>query len=90
MNSDKDPSALYLLAIRAMAQIGCLLTLVAGGALVVGLAVDTILGTKPFGLLVLLLGSIPVSLWVIYRYTTYHAKRFQNPAPPKEEDNQWE
>ena len=87
MNPDHDPSALYLVAVRTIAQLGCLLTAIAGGALVLGLVLDRLLGTKPIILLALLLGSIPVSLWVIYRYTLYQTQQIQTP-PTKKEDTE--
>ncbi len=65
---------LLLLGAKVIAQVGALLVLIAGGAVLLGLALDQALGTKPLFIFVLLLGSIPLSLWAIYRYSQHQAR----------------
>jgi F0F1-type ATP synthase assembly protein I len=84
MKSDKNTGATYLLAIGVAGQIGCILTLIVGGAVVLGLLLDRLLGTKTLFIFLLLLASIPLNLWTIYRFTLYQAKRLQ--ASSQKED----
>jgi F0F1-type ATP synthase assembly protein I len=65
--------------------VGCLLVASAGGSVVLGLLIDQLLGTKPLFLFLLLLGSIPLNLWMIYRYTVYKSRKIQASAPKKED-----
>jgi F0F1-type ATP synthase assembly protein I len=84
MKPEKNTSATYLLAIGVAGQIGCILTLSIGGAVVLGLLLDRLLGTKTLFIFLLLLASIPLNLWAIYRFTLYQSKRLQ--ASSQKED----
>ncbi|HEX2905569.1 MAG TPA: AtpZ/AtpI family protein [Phototrophicaceae bacterium] len=84
MKSDKNPAPVYLFAAEVAAQIGCALVVVVGGAVLLGLLLDQVFHTKTLFIFVLLLGSIPLSLWAIYRYTQYQSKRLQGLAQQKE------
>ena len=81
-----DRAPVLLLGAKVIAQVGALLVLIAGGAVLLGLALDEALGTKPLFIFVLLLGSIPLSLWAIYRYSQYQARLIL--AAQKEEGQQ--
>ena len=48
------------------ASVGCLTIVIAGLALIVGLIIDSRLGTAPKWTLILLLGSTPISLLGVY------------------------
>ena len=61
-----------------------LLVLIIGGSVLLGLLLDSVLGTKPAFIFILLLASIPVTLWVIYRYSVYQSKRIMS---SQKEDN---
>lgn len=78
MNSDDQRSALMLVAIKVIAQMGTLLVLIVGGSVGIGLLLDHLLGTKPIFITVLILASVPVTLWTIYRYSLYQAKRISS------------
>ena len=69
-----ERSGVLLLGAKVIAQVGALLVLIAGGAVLGGLALDEALGTKPLFIFILLLGSIPLSLWAIYRYSRHQAR----------------
>lgn len=86
MEPDTKPVAFYLTAAGAAGEVGCLLCASAGGAVVLGLLLDQILGTRPLFIFVLLLGSIPLNLWMIYRYTLYKSRRL-SATPTLKEDN---
>jgi len=83
----KNPAGAYLFAANVAAQIGCLLILTAGGAVIVGLLLDQVFGTKHIILFLFLIGSIPLNLWVIYRYTLYQSKRLQASTTQKKEES---
>lgn len=77
MKPDKSPVPVYLTAVGAVGEIGCMLTICVMGSLFLGLFVDRILGTNHLFLFLLLLASIPLNLWLIYRYTLYKSRRLQ-------------
>ena len=85
MKPERNPASVYVLAAGVAGQVGCLLTVIAGGAIALGLLLDRLLGTKPLFIFILLLGSIPLNLWVIYRYTMYQSKRLPASLPQKED-----
>ncbi|HVU11593.1 MAG TPA: hypothetical protein VHD90_09955 [Phototrophicaceae bacterium] len=84
MKPEGNPVPFYLTAAGAAGEVGCLITLSAGGSVVLGLLVDRLLGTNHLFLFLFLLGSIPLNLWLIYRYTVYKSRRLQ--AASKKED----
>jgi F0F1-type ATP synthase assembly protein I len=84
MNSDDQQSSLMIVAIKVIAQMGTLLVLIVGGSVGIGLLLDHLLGTKPIFIAVLILASVPVTLWTIYRYSLHQAKQIS--SAQKEED----
>jgi F0F1-type ATP synthase assembly protein I len=84
MKPEKNVAATYLFAAGVAGQIGCILTLIVGGAVILGLLLDRVLGTKSLFIFLLLLGSIPLNLWAIYRFTLYQTKRLH--ASSQKED----
>ncbi|MBZ0299288.1 MAG: hypothetical protein K8J31_06100, partial [Anaerolineae bacterium] len=60
MKPEDRSTAITLLAVKVLAQLGSLLVLVIGGSVIIGIVADQILGTKPILMFLLLLGSIPV------------------------------
>ncbi len=85
MKPDNNPVPFYLTAAGAAGEVGCLLVASAGGSVVLGLLADRIFGTNHLFLFLFLLASIPLNLWLIYRYTLYKSRRLQAPSR-KEED----
>jgi F0F1-type ATP synthase assembly protein I len=84
MKSDEQRSELMLVAIKVLAQMGTLLVGIVGGSVGIGLLLDHLLGTKPIFITVLILASVPVTLWTIYRYSLHQAKQIS--SAQKEED----
>ena len=84
MKPDNDTNAIVLLAVKVIAQMGALLVLIIGGAVLLGLLLDELLGTKPAFIFILLLGSIPLTLWLIYRYSLHQSKQILS---AQKEDN---
>lgn len=84
MKPEHNPVPIYLTAAGTAGEVGCLLGITIGGGVALGLLLDQLLGTKPLFIFLLLLGSIPFNLWMVYRYTLYKSRRLQ--APMKKED----
>jgi F0F1-type ATP synthase assembly protein I len=85
MKLGKDPATVYLFAAGVAGQVGCLLTVIVGGSVLLGLFLDNVLGTGRLFIFLLLVISIPLNLWAIYRYTLYQSKRLQAASQKKED-----
>ena len=86
MKPDNNPLSTYGLVAGVVGQVGCLILLVILGTILLGFSLDEALGTKPALMFVMLLVSVPLSIWTIYIYTRYKAKQLQGAAKQKEED----
>jgi len=86
MKSDKNPIPTYLFAASVAGKVGCLVSLIVGIAVFGGLALDKALNTKHLFIFLLLVGSIPLNLGMIYWFTRYEAKRLKASTPPKEDN----
>lgn len=86
MKPDNNPLSTYGLVAGVVGQVGCLLLLIILGTLLLGLALDEALGTRPTFLFIMLLVSVPLSTAAIFLYTRYKAKQLQVTASKKEED----
>ena len=74
----------------AVNQNGCIVVILTGGALALGLWLDTQFHTKPIFALCLMLGSIPLSTLIVWRVTMRLIKRLTtlidaNPHPKKDD-----
>jgi len=63
-----------------VSQVGCVTVAVVLGALVVGLALDRFFDTRPLFTMVLLLGSIPVSLYLLVRIALSAVAQLNTPS----------
>jgi hypothetical protein len=75
----------FNLALAAVAgQVGCLTTIIIVAAILVGLWIDSRLGTRPTFTIILVLASTPFTLaamfWIVRKVTS----RIQPPSIPKE------
>jgi hypothetical protein len=77
----------YLFAANVVAQVGCLLMITVGGTVLIGLLLDQLLNTRHIVLFLCLIASIPLNLWVIYRYTLFQSKRLQALTTHKKEES---
>lgn len=72
-SSQSKQYAKNLVIAAVVSQVGCLTIVVVVGALLMGLWVDAQLGTRPWGTVVMLLLSVPVTLilmfWIVGRLT---------------------
>jgi len=86
MKRNNNPLSTYGLVAGVVGQVGCLVLLVILGTILLGLALDEALGTRPTFILVMLLVSVPMNLAVLFFYTRHKARQLQGAARQKEED----
>ena len=78
------PPALSTAQIASLvAQTGCLVFVAIFAALGLGILLDRTLHTRPFFMLVFVLGSMPLTLFVLYRLTLRAVSKVL-PTPPAE------
>lgn len=65
------------LALLGVVGVGCLTVLVVGAAILAGLWLDSQFQTKPFITIILVLASVPITLYLIFRVVLLYAPRFQ-------------
>jgi F0F1-type ATP synthase assembly protein I len=58
-------------------QVGCITIIIVGLALGAGLLLDRFLGTEPIFTILLMVGSVPVTLYIIVRVSLLAAARIQ-------------
>lgn len=76
------------LALAGMvSQVGCVTIVIVVGALLVGLWLDSRWDTRPVMTIVLLLLSIPVSMYSLVRIALSTAHQFQTPQAPSDRPN---
>jgi len=73
----------YNLALASVAgQVGCLTTLIIIGALFAGLWLDNQFKVKPLFTVGLMLGSMPISLFIMWRVAVGAVSRIKPTQPP--------
>jgi F0F1-type ATP synthase assembly protein I len=63
-----------------ISQVGCVTVIIIIGALLLGLFLDNLLDTRPILTILLILVSIPISLFSVVRIALSAARRVQAPA----------
>jgi len=89
-NTSYNSRAIWMTTMSAVNQNGCIVVILTGGALALGLWLDTQFHTKPIFALCLMLGSIPLSTLIVWRVTMRLIKRLTtlidaNPHPKKDD-----
>jgi hypothetical protein len=72
----------------AVSQVGCVTVVVILGALVAGMALDKALDTQPVFTLLLVIGSIPVSLYLLVRIALSATAQLTAPPSQKEAEEE--
>src|SRR3972149_7071275 len=84
----QDQASLSVALVGLMGQSGCVTLVIIAGALVGGLWLDRQFDSKPLLTLLLVLGSVPVTLYLMVRILTSGLARLQSgkgePAPSTE------
>ncbi len=82
--SEKRAGSDYGVALAStVSQVGCITVVIIVGALLLGIWLDKQLGTEPILTIVLILASIPVSLFSLVRIALSATARIQ---PPEKAD----
>jgi len=74
----------------AVSQVGCITVVVILGGLAAGLALDNALDTRPIFTLLLVIGSIPVSLYLLVRIALSATAQLTPPASKEAESTEKE
>jgi len=80
MERQRKEQAVRMALIGLIGQVGCLTLVIIVAALVAGLWLDRQFDTRPLFTLILVLGSIPVTLFVMFRLVLTFAPRLQTSA----------
>jgi F0F1-type ATP synthase assembly protein I len=83
-NDNRNQVAYAVALASAVSQVGCVTVIVVVGALVAGLALDRWLDTRPLFTVLLLLGSMPVSIYLLVRIALSSAAQLQPPSSKAE------
>ena len=86
MKPDNNTFSTYGLVANVVGQVGCLILLIVLGSMLVGFVLDQVFGTRPLFIFVLLLVSVPLTIWMLFAYTRHKAKELQGTSQQKEED----
>ena len=77
---DRQQQMVYGMALASVvSQVGCVTIAVVLGALVVGLGIDKFFDTRPLFTILFMLGSIPVSLYLLVRIALSGEAHFNSP-----------
>jgi uncharacterized membrane protein len=82
---DSKPESLALAVAGVLAQVGCLTVIILLAALGGGLLLDTRFNSRPLFTLVLVLGSIPVTVYLLFRIVISGMSRMQQANRPRED-----
>jgi hypothetical protein len=77
LDSDRAEQTLKMVLAGVLGQVGCLTLLVIALALVAGLWLDNQFHTRPLFVLLLMLGSVPLTLFLMFRLVLSLAPRLQ-------------
>jgi MFS-type transporter involved in bile tolerance (Atg22 family) len=70
-----------------LVQVGCLTVIVLLAALVGGLWLDTRFNTRPLFTLIFVLGSVPITVYLLFRIVLSGMSRLQQATQPPEKLN---
>jgi F0F1-type ATP synthase assembly protein I len=82
VNKDQPDINQTSLLAGIIGQVGCITILIVGLALAAGLLLDRFLGTDPIFTILLMVGSVPVTLYIIVRVSLLAAARVQQTREP--------
>jgi F0F1-type ATP synthase assembly protein I len=85
VNRDQQQINQTALLAGIVGQVGCVTVILIAIAFGAGVLLDNLLGTRPIFTILLLIGSVPVTLYVIVRLSLTATARLQPPAPPAED-----
>ena len=86
-NKDRLQHAYNLTLASVTGLVGCLTLVIVIAALIFGLWLDGLLDTKPIFTLIFIIGSVPVTLVVMFMVVNSATKRMKTDPPNKKADN---
>jgi len=90
LNQDQRQINQASLLASIVGQVGCVVVLIIGLALGAGLLLDKFLGTDAIFTVILMVGSVPVALYITVRLSLTAAARVQNTINSKESEEESE
>ncbi len=86
---NQDPKQINQAALLAsvVGQVGCLIVFIIGLALGAGLLIDKFLGTRAIFTVLLMVGSVPVALYITVRLSLTAVNRSQDALQPQNSNN---
>ena len=83
MKREVSQQTAQIAAVFAVGQSGCVMLVVTLAALAIGLWLDTHFGSKPLFALVFICGSIPLSMFLLWRIAMSISRRVLDALPPE-------
>lgn len=90
MNQDPKQANLPALMATVVGQVGCLVVLIIGLALGAGMLLDRYLGTQSIFTVILMVGSVPVALYLTVRVSLTAVARTQQALDTKKAEEEAE
>ena len=89
---NQDPKQINQAALMAsvVGQVGCLVVLIIGLALGAGVLIDRFLGTRAIFTVILMVGSVPVALYITVRLSLTAVARTQQAFDTKKAEEETE
>jgi F0F1-type ATP synthase assembly protein I len=89
---NQDPKQVNLAALMAtvVGQVGCLVVIIIGLALGAGMLLDRFLGTRAIFTVILMVGSVPVALYITVRVSLTAVARTQQAIDDKKAEEETE
>jgi F0F1-type ATP synthase assembly protein I len=88
MNEQKPADYVINMALASAAGMsGCVTLMLVLGFLLIGVWVDSFLGTRPLFTVIFILIGIPVALWITLKTVVGIAKQLEKRQYPKKENN---
>ncbi|MCB9445131.1 MAG: AtpZ/AtpI family protein [Ardenticatenaceae bacterium] len=90
MNQDPKQANLAALMATVVGQVGCLVVIIIGLALGAGMLLDRFLGTRAIFTVILMVGSVPVALYLTVRMSLTAVARTQQAIDDKKAEEETE
>lgn len=90
MSQDPKQANLAALMATVVGQVGCLVVIIIGLALGAGMLLDRFLGTRAIFTVILMVGSVPVALYITVRVSLTAVARTQQALDTKKAEEETE
>ncbi len=90
MNQNQDQINTSAMLASVVGQVGCLVVFIVFIALGAGILLDKLLGTKAIFTVLLMVGSVPIALYLVVRISLTAVARAQNKLAEQADDSEEE